>query len=119
MRKDTITERLEDTAKDATDYGRLQLDALKLSLLERFATLFNNIYSVVILMIVASFALFFIAGALTLLLTELTGSLLIAVLILAGAFLIATGVLYALRKKLVINSMVRMLSKLMFEKDND
>ena len=119
MRKDDIIDRVEDTAQDVADYGHLQLDSLKLRLLESFATLFNNIFSVFVLVIVAAFALMFIAAALTLLLAELVGSMLVAVLIMAGVFIIVTLIVYALRKKLIINSMVRMLGKLMFEKDKD
>lgn len=106
--------RFEDTAQDALEYGRLQIEAVKLRVLETLATLFNNIFAVLILVVAVSIALLFLAVALTLLLAQATGSLLCAVLIIAAVFLIAAIVIYYLRKTLIVNSMVRMLAKLMF-----
>lgn len=115
--KDTISDRFEDSVRDLREAGELRLEALKLRVLESLATLFNSVLGVFILIIVCSFALIFISVALTLLLADLVGSLLIAVLIMAAVFILAAVIIHLSRKKLFINPMVRMLGKLLFEND--
>jgi hypothetical protein len=106
--------RFEETAQDVAEYCRLQVEAVKLRALETLATLFNNIFSTLVLVVLVSIALLFLAVALTLILAEATGSLLCAVLIISAIFLIAAIVIYALRKTLIVNPLVKMLSKSMF-----
>lgn len=119
MRNDPIKDRFEDTAQDIHEYANLQLEGLKLRLLEKLSTLFNNVLSIFILVFLASTTLSFIGVVLVLLLAKLTGSLLIGVAIMAGVFLIATVIVYACRKRMFINSMVRMLAKMLFEKEKE
>lgn len=114
MRSRVESNRFEDTATDLLEYGRLQVESVKLRVLETLATLFNNIFSVLLLVVVVSIALMFLGVALTLILAEATGSLLVAVLILAAFFLIVAIVIYALRKRLIVDPLVKMLSKTMF-----
>ena len=103
--------RVEQTAADATDYVLLQLDNL--------ATLFNTVFGVIVIMVLLSFVVMFLGIAATWGLAELIGSLVGATLIMASVFLIAAILVYAFRKKLIINPVVRMLSKIMFETDKD
>ena len=119
MRNDPIKDRFGDTAQDIREYANLQLEDLKLRLLEKLSTLFNNVLSILILIFLASTTLNFIGVVLVLLLAKLIGSLLIAVAIMAGVFLIATLIVYACRKKMFINPMVRMLSKMLFDKEKE
>jgi len=108
---------VEQTAADLAEYGQLQLDKLKLRLLDDFATLFNNIFGVLLVVILASLALVCLAIALTWGLGALIGSYLWAVVIMGGVFILAAVIVYALRRRLVINSAVKMLAKLFFEPD--
>ena len=119
MKDRNDSNRFEETAQDVMEFCRLQIDAVKLRVLESLATLFNSIFSVFVLVMVAFIALLFLAVALTLLLANWTGSLLIAVLIMAGFFILLSILVYALRKKLIVNPMVRMLSKLLFAPDKE
>jgi phosphoglycerol transferase MdoB-like AlkP superfamily enzyme len=118
MKCDNDSNRFEDTARDALEYCRLQVEAVKLRVLETVATLFNNIFVVLVLVVTLSIALLFLAVALTLILAQATGSLLCAVLIISAIFLIASIVVYYLRKDLIVNPAVKMLSKLMFGNKN-
>ena len=119
MRKDPIQDRFEDTANDLREYGTLQLESLKLRILEKLSTLFNNVLSIFILIFLAGISVIFIGVLLTLLLAELMGSLLAATAIMTGVFIIATLIVYACRKKMFINTMVRMLAKMLFEKEKE
>ena len=119
MEYDNDRNRVEQTVEDLKEYTQLQLERLKLRLLASFATLFNNIFSAFLLIILASFVLIFLAGAFTLWLGVLINSLPGAMLITAGVFLVGFFVVFAMRHKLIINQMVRMLGKIMFETEND
>lgn len=110
---------IEQTASDAADFAMLQLDKLKLRLLDNFATLFNTLFSVLILMILAGIVVMFLSVALVLALSAWIGSLLIAVLIVAAFFLLIAVVVYIYRDKLIVNPAVRVLGKVMFEKNKD
>lgn len=119
MEYDNDRNRVEQAVEDLKEYTQLQLERLKLRLLDSFATLFNNIFSAFLLIILASFVLIFLAGAFTLWLGVLINSLPGAMLIMAGVFLVGFFVVFAMRRKLIINQMVRMLGKIMFETEND
>ena len=109
----------KQTAADAQDFVSLQIDRLKLRLVDTLATLLNNLFAVFIMVLLACFVLVFLAIALTVAIAELLNSQLWAVLIMAGVFIIATAIVYACRRKLVVNPLVRMLSKAFFEPDHD
>ena len=107
---------VEQTVADMADYLQLRVDKFKLRLLDNLATFFNSVFSVIILIILASFAILFIASAITWALALLVG-LLYAFLIMAALFIIATVIVYVYRRNLLADQIVRLLSKLMFEKD--
>lgn len=109
---------LEQTVVDLSDYAKLKADGFKLRLLDNFSTLLNNIFAVLIVVILACFALTFMMIAATWGLSILLNSIMAAVLVMGGLFIIAAVVTYAYRKKLIINPTMRMLNKLMFEKEN-
>lgn len=117
MEEENCLDRVEQTAADAACYAQLQLDRLKLRLLDNFSTLFNTVFGVLLVIILSSFAGLFLAVALIWALGNWIGSMLWALLIIAGVFLIASVVVYAKRKTLIINPVVRMLSQIMFEKE--
>ncbi|GHU99595.1 hypothetical protein FACS1894159_03870 [Bacteroidia bacterium] len=108
---------VEQTVVDVAQYSQLQLEKLKLRLLDNFSTLFNNIFAVLVIVILASFALLCLAIAGTWCLGELIGSYLWAVAIMGGAFMISAIVVFACRRRLIINQTVKMLSRILFEND--
>ena len=109
---------LEQTVSDAKDYCRLQLDKFKLRLLDNLSTFLNSVFSVIIVVLLAGLAIFFLAVAGTLALGALIGYVW-AALIIAGVFLIAAVAVYLCRDKLLVDPIVRMLGRLMFEHDKD
>ncbi len=115
MKDETIKDRFQDTADDLLEYGRLQLDSLKLRALEALATLSGNIVAMVLLLLLAMIALFFLNLTLTLLLTQWIGSLLWAAAIMTALLLIVVWIIYLFRKKLFVNSMVRIFGKMFFK----
>lgn len=109
----------KQTAADTKEFVLLHVDRVKLRLVDTLATLFNSIFAVFVVVLLACFVLMFLAIALTIAVAVWVNSYLWAVLIMAGIFIIATIIVYANRKKLVVNSMVRMLTKAFFEPDHD
>ena len=119
MKKDTIQDRIEDTAHDLQEYGYLQLEALKLRVLDNLAVFFNKVFSSFILIFLIAISLMFISVVLTVLLATVTGSWLIATGIMAAVFIIATLIVYFRRRTLFLNMMVRMVGKMLFEKEKE
>lgn len=111
--------KVEETLGDTSRYFQVQLDRLKLRLLDNFSTLFNTIFGVLLIMILVSFAGIFLAVALTWAIGMWIGSMFWALMIMAGIFLIAAALVYKYRKNLIMGPVIRMLSKIMFEKDAD
>ena len=71
------------------------------------------------MMILISFAGIFLAVALTWAIGMWIGSMFWALMIMAALFLIAAALVYKYRKNLIMGPVIRMFSKIMFEKDSD
>ncbi len=119
MKDENIKDRFQDAADDLFEYGRLQLDALKLRTVGSLAPLCGKIIATALLMLVAIIALLFLSITLTLLLAQWIGSLLWAAAIMTVVLLIVVLILYLFRKKLFVNSMVRMWAKMLFKSEED
>ena len=119
MEENNYLNKMEETVGDAAQYLQVQLDRLKLRLLDNFSTLFNTIFGVLLIMILASFAGMFLAVALTWAIGLWIGSMFWALMIMAAVFLIAAALVYTYRKSLIIGPVIRMLSKIMFEQEKD
>lgn len=119
MEETNYKNRVDETVSDAAQYVQVQLDRLKLRLLDNFSTLFNTIFGVLLIMILTSFAGMFLAVALTWAIGLWIGSIFWALMIMAALFLIAAVLVYTYRKSLIIGPVIRMLSKIMFEKERD
>jgi hypothetical protein len=119
MEKEEIKNRFEETAQDLFEYGKLQVDGLKLRLLESLSTLFDSVFTAFVLLFLGTIALLFVAVTLMLVLAELTGSLLLSAAIMTGVLILLIVIIYVRREKLFIDMIVRMLSKLLFEKEKE
>jgi hypothetical protein len=115
-KEDTLQDRFDETLHDLRGYGSLQWDALRLKALETLSEFFNTVASSLIVILLGSIALLFLGVLFTVLLADLTGSWLLAVGIMTVVFFVATLVVYLKRRTLLTDSMVRMLSKILFEK---
>ena len=85
--------RIERAALDAKDYAMWSLDRFRLSLIDNLST--------------------FVSTALTWLLGMLIGSMLAAILIMGGLFVLLALIVYGRRKRLILNQTVRMFSRMM------
>ena len=119
MEDNNYLNKVEETVGDAARYFQVQRDRIKLRLLDNFSTLFNTIFGVLLLVILLSFAAIFLAVALTWAIGLWIGSMFWALMIMAGLFLIVAVLVYIYRKNLIMGPVIRMLSKLMFEKEVD
>ncbi len=115
MRNASIKDRFLDAADDLTEYGRLELDALKLRTVGSLATLSGGAVAMLLTVVAALVALHFLGITLVLLLARWTGSLLCATAIMTGFFILLALILFLLRKKLFVNGMVRKFAKMFFK----
>ncbi len=103
---------------EVTDYVNLKVDAFKLSVVENLSVILSSTFGVMVVALLMLMAVLFFAAAITVLLSMLIGSLLWALIIMGAVLLIAAGVVYALRDRLIINSLIRMFSRMFFASDN-
>lgn len=108
---------IRQTLHDLNYYLELWTDKFKLRLVDNFSSLLSSILSVFIVIILLSFALVMLSIAAAWGIAMLVGSQLWAVLILAGIYLLIALIIYSWRKQMFVNPIMRMLSKLMFEKE--
>lgn len=106
---------VDRTAQDLKDYVSLRADSVRLSLIDNLSTLFNTLFGVAVILALAGIATVFFAVALTWVLGLLIGSVLYAVLIMGALFVVLAAVVYAFRKRLVVNQSVRMLSRMVYD----
>jgi nitrate reductase gamma subunit len=107
--------KFENLADSAKEYLDMRLDAIKLQLVENLSLLFSRIVSVSLLIIFIGIALAFLASAFSWWIGDLLGSKAAGTVITGGIFLLLALILYFRRRKLFINSMVAMFSKMFFE----
>jgi hypothetical protein len=114
MKNDTVQERFEDAIRDLREYGTLQWESLRLRVLEELAVFFNAVAGSFVIVMLGAIALLFLGVLFTLLLAELTGSWLLAVGIMTLIFIVAAVIVYAKRKTIFLDPMVRLLAKMLF-----
>ena len=102
----------ERTVEDLKDYASLRADSIRLSLIDNLSTLFNTLFGVFVLILLAGIGTVFFAVALTWVLGLLIGSMLYSILIMGTLFMILAAIVYAKRNNLVVNQSVQMLSKM-------
>ena len=105
MDNHTSPGRIGQTAQDLKEYAALRVDSFRLSLIDNLSSFFNSLFGVFILIVLLGIATTFFAIALTWVLGIALGSMLLAIVLMGCLF-----VVYALRRKLIINQTVRMLS---------
>lgn len=115
MGNDDRPGRMGQTAQDVKEYAGLYIDRFKLGLIDNLATFFNTLYGVLVLVVLFGIAAMFFAVALTWVLSILMGSVLYATLAMGGLFVVFGLIVLALRKKLVINPLVRIFSRMMYD----
>ena len=94
------------------------LDRFRLSLIDNLSTFVSTLFSVFVLIVLAGIGAMFFAAALTWLLGMLIGSMLAAILIMGGLFVLLALIVYGRRKRLILNQTVRMFSRMMSDLGN-
>lgn len=103
-----------DIKDSAKEYLGLKSDALKLGLVENASRVINRLLSIFLLILVLITALVFLASGATQWLGQVLESTIAASLITGGFFLLLFLVLFLFRKRLFMNTFVRLFDKSFF-----
>ncbi|MBR1574370.1 MAG: hypothetical protein IJ652_05935 [Bacteroidales bacterium] len=106
---------VENLAGDAKAYADLKVDELKLTATKGLSVALNHLLSMILILFTFSVVLLALAFGCILLLGQWLDSYAAGAFIIAGVFLVVTGILYLLRKKLFINGFVQMFTGIFFE----
>ncbi len=100
------------TMQDANEYVSLSAERLKLWTIENLAVCFNTLFGILLLIVLLGIAVLFFAVAVTWMLGILLGSYLAAILTMGGVFVVCSLIVYSFRKRLIVDSAVRMLCRM-------
>lgn len=103
---------LGKTMRDLGDYVSLNADKVRLWTIENLAVCFNTLFGILLLVVLLGIAVLFFAVAVTWILGILLGSYLVAILLMGGVFVVCSLIVYLLRKRLIVDSAVRMLCRM-------
>ncbi|MFA6769985.1 MAG: phage holin family protein [Bacteroidales bacterium] len=109
---------LKNLSSSAKEYMDMHIDSFKLRMVESLSQLFSKIVYTLILIVILGIAAAFIASALSWFLGDLLNSRIAGTLITAGIFILLAVVIVLRRKKLLLDSMVKMFIPLFFEPNN-
>ncbi len=111
-------ENFQQLYDDVKKYIFLQSEYMKVEFVEKLTILLSTLLIITLITVLAIIALFYLFFSLAYALLPVVGSLSASFGIIAGIYVILIGVLFFLRKKLVINPIVNFLSKLFLTKIN-
>jgi hypothetical protein len=106
---------LDELTEAGWDYVNLRKDAFKLRLIEDLSVLCNRLFGLILIVIVASAALFFFALGLHWWLGQWLHSQGAASIIIGVCFLALLALLYIYRDRLFLNGMISTFSALFFQ----
>lgn len=121
MDTSSIFSATDKVSRDVTEYVEMRIAASKLAAVEGMSTVCGNAIRIFVFALFCFLALLGLLIAGTILVADLIGSVAWAAVIM-GAVCLLIGVLLYFSKKLFINPMVRMFSRMMFssqKKDSD
>ena len=105
--------------EDVKTYVRLQTEYVKVEFVEKLAILLSTLLIITIILILAIAGLFYLFFSLAYALVPLVGGLAVSFCIIAAIYVVLIILVFVFRKQLVINPLVRFLSKLFLNKIND
>ncbi len=113
-----LTEKL---TKDLVSYVNLRVNAAKLAVVENLSEIFCDGFGLLFGLALGMIALVLFSAALTLWLGVVTGSFLLACLLVGVFFLLLAMIFFALRRRMFADRMVAMFSKMFFSnrKENE
>jgi len=109
--QDKQTSLISDEVKE---YVSLRMQSLKLTAVENLSSFTSKSFGVFVFVLLLSIAVVLLTFGFTLWLGDLLESHALAFAIVGGVYLVASLVVFALRDRLIANSMVRMFSKMFF-----
>lgn len=111
-------ENFQQLYDDVKKYVSLQSEYLKVEFVEKLTILLSTLLIIILITVLAIIALFYLFFSLAYALLPIVGGLSASFCIIAGIYLILIGILFLLRKQLVINPLVKFLSNLFLTKIN-
>jgi len=111
-------ENFQQLYDDVKKYVFLQSEYLKVEFVEKLTILLSTLLIITLLIVLAIIALFYLFFSLAYLAVPLVGSLSMSFGIISGIYVILMGLLMLLRKRIVINPLVKFLSNLFLTKTN-
>lgn len=101
--------------KNAKDYADLQIQLFKLNMVEKLSQIFSFLIVIVAGALLLMTAFIFFSMVFVLWMKELTGNMMYGFLILGGFFILLFILFFALRKKLMINPIIKKMSSILFK----
>jgi hypothetical protein len=111
-------ENFQQLYSDVKKYVELQTEYIKVEFVEKLTILLSTLLIVTLIAILAIAGLFYIFFSLAYKLEPIVGGLSFSFAIISGIYVILIGLLVLFRKSLVINPLVKFLSKLFLTKSN-
>ncbi|MDD4141755.1 MAG: phage holin family protein [Bacteroidales bacterium] len=105
----------QDFTRKAKDYIKTRYDLLKLELLEKTSRILSVLIMIIISLFLLLGALIYFSFALVSWMETVFGSMIPGFLIIGGVFLIILFLVYIFREKILINPLIRAISKILFE----
>jgi len=97
---------------DLKKYVELQAEYLKVEFVEKLTILVSTLLIIILITVLAVAALFYLFFSLAYALEPLLGSLAVSFAIISGIYVLLISFLVILRKRLIINPLVKFLSNL-------
>jgi len=112
------TENFQQLYEDIKKYVFLQSEYLKVEFVEKLTILLSTLLIITLIILLAIMALFYLFFSLAYAVEPITGSLGASFGIISGAYVVLIGLVFLLRKQLVITPLVKFLSNLFLSKTN-
>lgn len=109
----------EELRDDGIRYARLRWTSIKLKTVENLSTVLSKVCGYVVSVSLVIVAFVFLMVALALWIGEMLGHLSLGFLISGGVFLLAGAIIYLVRDRLIINSLVRFFSEMFFKDEKN
>ena len=112
------TDNFQQLYADVKKYVELQTEYVKVEFVEKLTILLSTLLIITLIIILVIAALFYLFFSLAYVLEPILGSLAISFGIISGIYLVLIGLLILLRKRIIINPLVKFLTKLFLNKSN-
>jgi len=111
-------ENFQQLYDEVKKYVSLQTEYVKVEFVEKLTVLLSTILIISLITILVIIALFYLLFSLAYAVEPIVGSLSISFALIAGVYVILIGILILLRKRIIINPLVKFLSNLFLTKTN-